>query len=106
MAKRWLCKERCQFPGQQRCREGYVYVFDEGVVPPDRFFELIEDEAGETETQEEIPLEGVPELSMRMRRDELVEIAKAQGYEIDDGMTKRDILSLLGGDANVSGEGQ
>ena len=101
-----MCKERCQFPGQQRCRKDYVYVFDEGVVPPDKFFEPIEEETGETGTQEEVPLEAVPELSMRMRRDELAEIAKTQGYEIDDGMTKRDILLLLGGEANVSREGQ
>jgi len=105
VAKRWLCKERCQFPDQQRCREGYVYVFDEGVVPPDRFFEPVEDEVGEAEEQEDKPKEAMLELSMRMRRDELVEIAKVRGYEIDDSMTKRDILTLLGGDDNVSREG-
>jgi len=105
VVKRWLCKERCQFPGQQRCREGYVYVFDEGVVPPDRFFEPLEDEVGDAEGLVEESQEDVPELSMRMRRDELVEIARAKGYEIDDGMTKRDILLLLGGDINGSREG-
>lgn len=105
MVKRWLCKERCQFPGQQRCREGYVYVFDEGVVPPDRFFEPLEDEVGDEEGLVEESQEDVPELSMRMRRDELAEIARAKGYEIDDGMTKRDILLLLGGEKNGSREG-
>lgn len=36
--------------------------------------------------------------SMRMNHDDLLAMAKAQGLEVDEGMTKKEILALMEGD--------
>jgi hypothetical protein len=36
--------------------------------------------------------------SIRMKHDDLLEMAKAQGLEVDEGMTKKEILALMEGD--------
>jgi len=36
--------------------------------------------------------------SMRMNHDDLLAMAQAQGLEVDEGMTKKEILALMEGD--------
>lgn len=86
--RKWLCIRNCQFPGQHRRRAGHVYEFEDSVVPPHHFRpfdEPKEDKAKDVEKQPNI----------RMRRDELVEMAAKRGIVVTEDMTKKDIVAIL-----------
>ena len=85
--KQYLCTRKCQFPGQHRRREGEICWFEDGVAPPPHFV-LVPEEEPEPEVK----------ASIRMKHDDLLEMAKAQGLEVDEGMTKKEILALMEGD--------
>jgi len=85
--KQYLCTRKCQFPGQHRRREGELCWFADGVAPPPHFV-LVPEEEPEPEVK----------ASIRMKHDDLLEMAKAQGLEVDEGMTKKEILALMEGD--------
>lgn len=85
--KQYLCTRKCQFPGQHRRREGEICWFEDGVSPPPHFVPV--DEPGK---------EPDVKASIRMKHDDLLEMAKAQGLEVDEGMTKKEILALMEGD--------
>ena len=81
--RKWLCKYNCQFPGQTRRRGGVIYKFADDVTPP-HHFELVE---------EDKPVV----LTMKNRRIEMVEEANNRGIEVQEDMTKQEILALLEG---------
>lgn len=85
--KQYLCTRKCQFPGQHRRRDGEICWFEDGVSPPPHFVPVPEEEP-----------EPEVKASIRMKHDDLLEMAKAQGLEVDEGMTKKEILALMEGD--------
>ena len=85
--KQYLCTRKCQFPGQHRRREGEICWFEDGVSPPPHFVP-VSDPGTEPDVK----------ASIRMKHDDLLEMAQAQGLEVDEGMTKKEILALMEGD--------
>lgn len=93
--KQYLCTRKCQFPGQHRRREGELCWFEDGVSPPPHFVPVPGEEPEPVPKEES---ENEIKASMRMNHDDLLAMAKAQGLEVDEGMTKKEILALMEGD--------
>jgi hypothetical protein len=97
--RKWRCIRNCQFPGQHRRRAGHVYEFEDDVVPP-HHFEPVEPAVQAPRKPEPLysdESQGALEPNMRMRRDELVALANARGFDVTEAMTKHDIFALLKG---------